>query len=633
MKTYAFAKCRPLALKQIALEEGFWKDLVVQSRERGLPSLLEEYEGRNIVGNFKDAASGQPRAQEENANNYDEFLFKALEACNFHLGQAEDAGLRETYERIRDWVLAAQEEDGYLNTLARQTGTPRHSAETSQELYACGHLIQAGLAEKRLTGEDRLFRAARRYIDCLIEGYGLDGRGLNRFGIGEYGKMFKWPDHPNVEMALVELYRETGDARYLGFCEAILEFSDYRRRSQMTNHAVCELLQATGGVDYYLETGDRTVWEATVRLWEDLLRKVYVTGGVGSTHRGTTTEAVGKEYALVSDQAYTETCAAISLVFWSWRMFLASGESSYLDFLERAFLNGVLVGMSVKGTEYFYENPLEYQAVWVKGSASLEEVYADFRMDRGVFRKAYHGCSCCPPNVQRLLASLQQYFYAFEGDRIWCTLYGSSRVELELESGIALRLVQETDYPRGGEVSVRVELEEEAEFTVCLRIPEWSQSVSLEVNGQAYGAEQKNGFLVIRRSWARGDTIFLDLGMRAYLEQSHPKHMVNYEKLTIRRGPYVYCLEGIDNPDVDLFGVVLPQNTVFKEEPSEWIPGGVELVFEGMLRDDGDWNGRPYQAYPTETAVELNPVRLRAIPHFAWANREKASMVTALPFV
>lgn len=627
-KTYSHAVCRPLNITDVAVTGGFWKRIVDQSRAVGLPAVLTEYENRNIVKNFIDAAAGRPRAKDENAGNYDEFLFKALEACNYYLGQPGTDALRKQYERIRDIVLAAQEPDGYLNTLATQTGTPHHSEETHQELYAGGHLMEAGIAERRSTGKTVLFDAARRYIDCLIDGYGLDGHGLDR-----HWQAWKWPDHPNVEMALVELYRVTGEKKYLEFCDSVWKHAEYRDRTQMTNHAVCEVLHATGGADYYLETGDRAVWSATQRLWKDMLKKVYVTGAIGSTHRGTTHESVGKEFALTNDQAYAETCAVVSLVFWSWRMFLGTGEPGYIDMLERALYNGVLGGMSVDGREYFYENPLEYRAVWARGSAAIEDQRADFR-GNDYRRKAFHNCSCCPPNVQRLLASLQQYIYSAEGRNVWVNLFAGSQATVPIHGGQTVTLRQETDYPCDSRIEISIGLQGgAAAFSLKVRVPAWCSGATIAVNGEVVVRDACGGYAALDRTWSNGDTVTVDLPMPARLVQSHPKNIANYEKLVIARGPIIYCLEAIDNPDVDIFSVVLSLDTAFREHRTGSLGGVVVLEGNALLRDDSDWDRAPYQPFDPRHRPNLTPVRISAIPYYAWANRGKTSMITTLPYV
>jgi DUF1680 family protein len=431
-------------------------------------------------------------------------------------------------------------------------------------------------------------------------------------------------------MALVELYRVTGDATYLRFCDAVLRHAQLRGRTQMVNHAVCEVLHATGGADYYLETGDPEVWAATQRLWDDMLKKVYVTGAIGATHRGTLREAVGNAFALTNDQAYAETCASISHVFWSWRMFLATGEARYTDMMERVLYNGVLGGMSLDGLDYFYENPLEYRVVRAEGSAAMDDVEADFRC--GFWkRKAFHGCSCCPPNVQRLLASVQQYVYAVADRTVWVSLFMGARATLEV-GGAAVTLAQETAYPWEGASRIAVSLEAPAAFCLKIRVPAWCRGAAIAVNGETVVQDAGPGYAEIDRTWADGDVVTVDLPMPARLVQSHPKNIANYDKLVIARGPLVYCLEAVDNPGVDIFSVVLPADAEFAPEPAGGALGdAVALKGRALLRDDAAWDANPYREFDPDRPAKLTPVEITAIPYYAWANRGRHSMLTALP--
>ena len=622
---YPYAATRPVDLKNVSVTNGFWKKIIDLSRSAGLPALLTEYENRPVVRNFLDAAAGRPRATEGNGSNHDEFLFKALEACNYYFVESDTDSLRSQYERIRDIVLAVQEEDGYLNTLAIQTNIPHHSKDTRQELYSGGHLMQAGIAEKRILGQDILFESAKRYVDCLVEAYGLDGINLNLLEFRG-----KWPDHPNIETALVDLYRETSDDRYLKYCKAILDFGEYGNRTQMLNHAVCEMLHVAGATDYYLETGDKKTWDATLRLWDDLQKKIYITGGLGSTHRGTTLESVGKEFSLNNDQAYAETCASISLVFWSWKLFLATAESKYVDMLERTLYNGVLSGISEDGLSYFYENPLEYRLVTAEGSASTENEKADFLGIRSR-RTAYHHCSCCPPNVHRLFASIQQYIYSVDSSSIWVNLFIGSRMEIELNEN-RISLEQKTEYPAEGNVKINLGMSGESSFSIKLRIPAWCADFTIAVNGNQEIIKDRMGYVTINRIWKDGDSIHISFRMEPMLIRCHPKNIANYEKLVIARGPLIYCLEGDDNPEIDVFSVVLPTDIKFKKCEIDTLDGVVGLTGKALVRDDSSWDVEPYQNYIKSNEPELSPAKITAIPYFAWANRKKSSMVTALPY-
>lgn len=660
MEIYSYAKTKPLDLRRVKITGGFWQKRIEQSRTVGLPRLLSQYEDRNIVKNFIAVSQNRPRDDMENGRNYDEFLFKALEAAAYYLGESElpewpndDAQecprwlseLKSQYRRIRDIVLSAQQPDGYLNTLAVSSGTEHFTPECVQEMYAGGHLMQAGIADYRGTGNRILFKAAKKYVDRIIQAFNEEGRQMWR-----HNDVWKWPDHPNFESALIELYRVTGERKYIEFCNQILDFAEYRDRTQILNHAVCEMLHAAGGTDYYLETGDTEVWKTTQCLWADMIKKVYVTGAIGAAHTRGTSEAVGKEHYLTNIDSYAETCASVSSIFWNWRMFLATAECKYVDMLERALYNAVIAGIAENGYEYFYQNPHEYKAVTSSGSGAVSDTYADSR-GANYQRNEHIGCSCCPPNVQRLFASLQQYIYAVKDDAIWINLFIDSEMRHQVPGGPIVTLKQKTEYPWDGKVliSMGIENERAAELSIKVRVPEWCEDAEIKVNGEIWAMAGEQGddrhrhsghqpatYVEIKRDWAHGDNVELSLPMDVRLLRSHPKNIANYGKVVIARGPVIYCLESTDNPDVDIFCVELPEAGAFADRYDADLLGGV-VVLEGAAweRDDRWWDTHPYPSLgsthdvPDEDAVK--GARIKAIPYFAWANRGRCSMITAFP--
>ena len=653
-KTYKFSKTTPINPNDVRIIDGFWKDIIDRSRKRGLKRLLDEYENRQVVKNFIDVAEGNPRVKDlreftqnrlkwipekdktpsndnrQNGMNFDEFLFKALEACGYYLSDDNLKELHKQYYRIRDIVISAQQPDGYLNTIAIQEKKEKYSHDI-QELYACGHLVQAGIAALRSRGDTTLFDVSKKYMDCIIDGYNQNNNS-NPFLFFLDGRLL-WPDHPNIEMALVELYRETGEKKYLDFCKKILDQSNYTERSQMFAHAVCEILHATGGTDYYMETGDLDIWGATKSLWDDALKKVYITGAIGSVNTPSTFESVGKKYELTNVFTYGETCASISYVFWSWRMFLATTDGHYTDMMERVLYNGVLGGVSLDGCKYFYQNPLEYRSESPKGSASVEESFYDHRNLNQ--RKAYHYCSCCPPNVQRLFASLHQYIYTANEDTIWINLFVESKLEYKLQDGTNIELSQETNYPWEGISKITLNPENSSNFTIMVRIPEWCDHSKIIINDEPMLPQEKNnGYLKIKRNWDSGDHITIDMSMKVQLIKSHPKNIANYGKLVLSYGPVIYCIEQVDNPDFDIFSLVIDTKNPWKTKfEKNLLEGVVSITGKAFIRDDSDWERNPYQTYGKVQEQKLSSVIIKAIPYFAWANRGKYSMITAFPYI
>ncbi len=614
---YKFAKSLPVNLQDVEVTDDFWKTRIDQSRTHGLPKLLTEYENRPIVTNFL------PSREHRGASNQDEFLYKALEAAAYYMDDDRPEELKKQYIRIRGIVIAAQTPDGYINTRTLKTNIEPFSPESIMDFYFAGHLMQAGIAELRTTGDTALFNAAKKFVDLLIEAYTKGGKKFN-------SRRYPFTDHPNFEMAVVELYRVTGDRKYLDFCKRILDFGDYANKDAVEAHAVMEMLFNTGAVDYYLETGDPLIWQSAVNQWNDMLKKMYVTGGVGAEHRG---KRFAKPHDLPNSRAYAETCASISSVFWNWRMFLATGDAKYTDLMEHLLYNGVLSGISLNGHEYFYVNPLEYQEYKPHPPSDRDPfIYSTYWVVR---RRESWECSCCPPNVQRLLASFQQYIYSVKGDSVWVNLFVGSTLKHQLPNDAKLTLKQRTEYPWKGNVEIRVSLDRPAPFSLKLRIPNWSSNAGVKVNGKPVKLKQKGGYyLDITREWKDSDVVKADFPMPVRLVRSHPRNTANIGKVVICRGPLVFCLESVDHPQANIFDIRLPLDGTFGCIYKSDLLGGIVLIEgDGFLLDTSRWDEQPFQEYKKCDKSELKPIGIKAVPYYAWANREHGSMITAIPYV
>jgi hypothetical protein len=350
-------------------------------------------------------------------------------------------------------------------------------------------------------------------------------------------------------------------------------------------------------------------------MWSNMTtRRMYVSGGVGSRYQG---EAFGDDYELPNGRAYTETCAAIAVVMWAWRMLALDGDARYADVLERALYNGVLAGLSLDGLGYFYVNPL---------ASDPEATLRDGT--RG--RQPWFNCACCPPNIARLLASLPGYFYSVSQDAIWCHLYGAGDARITLGDGRSVTLKQVTHYPWDGDVTVHVA--GAGEFALRMRIPGWCEAqhgVSLTVNGSSQPHPLAAGsYAEVRRTWQPGDVVGLRLPMAAQRVESHPHALENAGRAALMRGPMLYCVEGVDHAGLELLDLVLPRSVQLDAvEQPELLGGVVTLRARGELRapDDG-WRGRLYRPAGQAALTPSRGVDLAAIPYYAWANREPGAM-------
>jgi DUF1680 family protein len=481
----------------------------------------------------------------------------------------------------------------------------------AHELYCAGHMFQAAVAHHRATGEERFLDAACRFADYLWE----------RFGPG---RRAWYPGHPEVELALVELYRDTGRKEYLDLACAFLDRNEHVDPQRISGHAVRALYYACGMADCFAETGCRGYHDILESHWRDMTRaRMYITGGVGSRHKG---EMFGQEFELPDLRAYAETCAAAANVFWNWRLLTLGGEARFADLLERTLYNGFLAGVSLDGRRFSYVNPLA-----CTGRPQPDPWYEWARRD-AYRRQEFFDVTCCPPNVLRLLAALPAYFYTTSAEGVWVHLYGPSKVRWHLPDGRPLALEQQTDYPWSGDVRLELLPGTEDEFSLFLRVPGWCACAEVSVNGNpAKQTPEPGSYLELRRTWSAGDLVHLHLEMPAVFVESHPRVSSNRGRTAIQRGPLVYCLEGHDNPGCDLFGVRVDTSCSLRRRRQQSTLGGVALIeARGMAERDEEDRGPLYRPLGSGEPARWEPVDLTAIPYYAWANRGPAQMTVWL---
>jgi len=605
------AKLRPVPLTAVRLEDAFWAPRLAVNREVTLPAQLKQCEETGRIDNFRRAA-GKKQIDFQGIYFNDSDVYKWAEAAAFSLATHPDPVLEADLDAVIAEIAAAQEEDGYLDTYFTFERKPERftNLRDLHEIYCAGHLIQAAVAHHRATGKTTLLEVATRLADCLDKTFGLDLRS------GACG-------HEEAEMALVELYRETGQTRYLKLAHFFIEqrgkkpglfgnsayYQDhvpFIDQTEVTGHAVRQLYLTCGAADVVAETGDTAYRDALEALWRSFTqRRMYVTGGAGSRYEG---EAFGADYELPNDRAYTETCAAIASVMWNWRMLNLTGETRFADIMETTLYNGMLSGLSLDGTHYFYQNPLA---------------------DRGKHRRQeWFGCACCPPNVARMLASLPGYFASVSEAGVHLHLYATGTATVSLPEGGTVRLRAETDYPWNGEVVIRIEEAPEAPFTLYLRVPNWCRDAHVELNGtDIFPTMTLRGRAEIHRVWQAGDTVRLTLPMPVDRIVSHPHVLGNRGRVALRRGPLIYCLEQVDHSDADVWDIVLPDNA---ELTPEFVPGllGGVTVLRGQAIAQGteEWTRRLYRPKEILREPSTRPVSITAIPYYAWANREPGPM-------
>ncbi|MDT0442704.1 glycoside hydrolase family 127 protein [Streptomyces johnsoniae] len=607
-------------------------------------SVPDGYERLTEAGNFHNLRLAAGTATGEYVNNLpflDSDVYKWLEAVAWQLGDPatgadEAARLTERVEEVTRLLAEAQEESGYLQSYYQVVRPERRWAELDwgHELYCAGHLIQAAVAHRRTTGSTGLLDVARRFADHID----------TVFGTAE-GRIDGVCGHPEIETALVELYRCTGEERYLTLARYFIDrrghgllpvgrFGDkywqdhvpVRDADAVAGHSVRQLYLLAGEVDVYAETGDTGLLAASERLWEEMAAtKTYLTGGLGAHH---TDESFGDPYELPSERAYTETCAAIASAMFSWRLLLATGRARYADHMERVLFNGFLSGVSLDGAHYSYVNPLHVRDGHVPGGG-----------DRLAYRTRWFHCACCPPNVMRMLAALPHYLAARDGEGLTLHQYATGTYAAEAIGGATGRAAVEvaTDYPWNGRVRVTVTEAPDADWTLTLRVPAWSSGAwRATAAGEPVEADaEREGWLRIRRRWRAGDTVDLDLDLAPRLTAPPSRADALRGCVAIERGPLVYCIEGADHPEgTALDDLRIDQARPLREAEAPGLLGGIVTVHAtgaaAPPADTGDWwPYGPAAVAPAEAAGER--AEFTAVPYHLWGHRTHASMRVWLP--
>ncbi|WP_205962788.1 glycoside hydrolase family 127 protein [Pararobbsia silviterrae] len=625
-----YARIKPVPVTAVELQGDFWGKRFETVRKATLPSQWDLLESTNRLNNFR-RVFGEYDGPFEGLFFNDSDLYKWLEAASWLVARGPDAELEKRIEEGIELIERAQEEDGYIDTYfsVDRRDEKWENLRDLHEMYVGGHLIQAAVAHHRATGKTRLLNIAVRFADMLCK----------RFGPASDGKVEAIDGHEEIEMALIELARETGHTRYIELARFFIKarghgllkggrfgdayFQDdvpFDQMEALAGHAVRALYMACGITDLYLETGEEGLLPRLETLWDRLTaNRMYITGGVGARHDG---EAIGADYELPNSQAYTETCAAIGSMMWCHRMLAATGDARYVDLFEWTLYNGMLPGWSLDGRGYYYVNPLEN--------------------DGSHRRQDWYYCACCPPNVARTIASLPGYVYGTDAASLYVHLYLDSDAKVDV-AGKTVAISQRTQYPWDGAIDISIDAD--ATFGLKLRIPGWSREhaaltsregqaeagsrVTLSVNGAAVDATpDANGYVTIERAWKSGDRVRLDLPMSVRVWQTHPKVADNRGRVALSRGPVLYCIEQADMKGIDLDEVYVdPARVAANWEPA-LLNGVVALKGAAERRAiDSAWEGELYRPFGNPRGdVSATPIDLLAIPYFAWHNRESGPM-------
>ncbi len=621
-----FAKLHSVPVRAVTIEEGFWSQRRKTNVNSSIPSMRKELEEHGRMDNYRRLV-GKSSEPQKGPYYSDSDIYKWIDAVGWELQSGDRPELRSVTDSMIREVVAIQEPSGYLNTYfvedKKSQRMEPHIQEVGHELYCLGHMIQGAVAYYRATGDSTLLDAGAKFVDgFVIPNYGPDAN-----------KKPIISGHPEIEMALIELYRTTGKRQYVELAGYILHGDEratikpraivymncgipFTTRTKLEGHAVRAMYACCGATDYYLETGDPAYWKALNTLWDDLSRRqMYVTGGVGARSEG---EAFGEPYELPNAEAYGESCAAIGNMMWNWRMLAASGEARFTDVIERALYNGINSGMSLDGITYCYRNPLAF-------NASAEDK----------IRNPWYDTTCCPPNLERTFSSLPGYFYSTNKDGIYVHLYDNSTLDWHLEDQTPLKIEQKTKYPWDGDVRLAVSLAGAKEFTLYLRIPGWARTAKVAVNGKSVSGAQPGQYLPIRREWKSGDSVTLSMPLTTELLAANPRVAENTGRVAIQRGPIVYCMEELDQAsgteaaDVSI-ALGGKQKDFEVEHMPEMLAGVTVLRHEAAIAEVPSAE-RALYAPADPTAAKTRPGNLTLIPYYAWANRKPTPMQVWIP--
>jgi DUF1680 family protein len=633
----AYAKMRTIPVHAVRMRDGFWEKRMKVNQETSIPFTYQQMVDHGRFDNFArwDGPRQSLRAGFHTGHpsglraGGDSETYKWIEAASFALDSGHAPELRKTVQQIVQDVIGAQEPSGYLNTYFVEDRAKERLLPATQisghEIYNLGHLIQAAVTYRRVTGDRSLLDASVRYVnDFLIPDYG-PGPNQKPFISG----------HPEAEMALVELYRATGDKRHLKLAAYVLEGdsrirlrpeqyvslfcgSPFTSRTGLEGHAVRSLYACCGAADYYLETGDPAYQRTLETLWQDLVNhKMYITGGVGARKEG---EAFGDPYELPNLRAYSESCGAIGNVMWNWRLLCATGEARFTDVMERALYNGVNAGTSLDGKLYNYCNPLTFDP------AVSQKV-----------RKPWYSTNCCPPNLERAFASIPGYVYTTAKDGVYVHLFDNSELDWRLEGGPALKVTQKTGYPWSGDVELTMAPAEPADFTVYVRIPGWSRNTKVQLNGAAIPENVVAGrYLPLRRRWSSGDRIVLQFDMTPRITAANSRLESDSGRVAIERGPIVYCVEQIDQTEsgpLHNYSLALNEKTekqINAAFDSNLLDGVMVLRAPGLYAAEDAAAGQAL--YHPKSFAATKPVSLKLIPYYAFANRAPSEMQVWIPY-
>ena len=620
---YAHYPIAPVDIQHVRMTDDFWLPIIKRVQEQTIAYALDKCEEEGRMENFL-IAGGKLEGATRGAMPFDDTdLYKIIEGASNSLISAPNPELERTLDTLIDIIAVGQEADGYLTTwrtidpakppapwVKVIDGKRWESLEASHEMYNPGHLYEAAYTHYIATGKTNFLDIALKNADLMVK----------TFGDGE-GQISTVPGHQIIETGLIKLYMASGAEKYLHLAKYFLDnrgnpenhklFGPYSQdhqpvieQEEVVGHAVRAVYMYAAMTDIAVLMRDSAYNQAARQLWENMVgKKMYLTGGIGARHEG---ESFGDNYELPNLTAYSETCAAIGSVYWNHRLHRQHGDVKYYDIIERTLYNGLIAGLSLDGTHFFYPNALEADG--------------KYKFNRGACtRQGWFDCSCCPTNMIRFIPAVAGLLYSKVEDTLLVNLYAGSEATADLASN-TLRIKQETDYPWSGKIRLTVSAETAAPATVKLRIPSWARNEvapgglyqyqqnqhatpTLRVNGQPVEADLADGYFALTRDWSKGAALELEFPMVVRKVRADEQVEANRGKLALEYGPIVYAVESFDNPD-DFENLSIAPEDTFEVRWQPELLGGVNTITNQQLT---------------------------AIPYYAWSNRGIGKMKVWLP--
>ena len=616
----------PIAAVPIAdvkITDAFWLPIIQTVQQKTISYAIKKCAEEGRFDNFL-IAGGKMKGEVRGQMPFDDTdVYKIIEGASNSLLSAPNPKLEKTLDSIIDIIKVGQEADGYLTTwrtinpakppapwVKVEKGECWEFMFMSHEDYNAGHLYEAAAVHFRATSKRNLLDIALKNADLFVKTFG-----------DKPGQRQNVPGHQIIETGLIQLYDITKKREYLELAKYFLDqrgnakshelYGAYSQdhvpvvqQDEAVGHAVRAVYMYAGMTDIAAIYKDEAYRSAIDKLWHNMVeKKMYVTGGIGARHDG---EAFGENYELPNLTAYNETCAAIGDVYWNHRLFNLTGEVKYYDVIERSMYNGLISGMSLSGTEFFYPNALESDGVYKSNRGSCT-------------RQAWFDCSCCPTNLIRFVPAIPGLIYGTKGNELYVNLYASNTAKIKL-GGQTVSVAQSTDYPWNGKVKFVVNPEKSAEFTIKLRVPGWArnevlpgdlyrytamnkQTPIVKIDGKSVSAKANEGYISITRNWKKGETITIDFPMQVQKVTTNSKVTENQGKVALEYGPLVYAIESVDNPNFDAIAIKPSEKFTVKREPN--LLGGVNTI---------------------------NAPQFKAIPYYTWSNRGVNKMKVWIPY-